>query len=136
MFFTILLVLTFISNWWILYCSQGDFEKAVSYHTRSIHLADSVESLNGMMAYFQHSLAQDYFELKKYNDAKKLNDFALIDFKKRWFDVKTISEMELLASQIDSASGNGIGALVHYKEYVIVNRETQGRRNKKSRTEG
>jgi signal transduction histidine kinase len=115
-----------------MYSSQGDFEKAASYHTRAIQLADSIGSMKGMWGYLQYSLAQDYIGLKKYDEAKKLNDIALVDFKKHWFDVKIISQMELLASQIDSARGDGPGALAHYKEYVSLTDKIRGDEIKKA----
>jgi signal transduction histidine kinase len=71
-------------------------------------------------------LSLDYYGRKNYSKAKELNDRALVGFKKHWFDVKATSDMELLASQIDSARGDGNGALAHYKEYVSLIEKLKG----------
>jgi two-component system, NtrC family, sensor kinase len=108
-----------------VYNKQGDFEKAISYHSRSVRIADS-SHIEGMKPVWLHLLAQDYFGLKNYSKAKELNDQALVGFKKLWFDVKMTGKMELLASQIDSAKGDGNGAYTHYKEYVALMERLRG----------
>src|SRR5579871_1253689 len=115
-----------------LYSDQGDFEKAVSYHTRSIQIIDSVESLKNFKGDLQYYLAKDYYGLKKYDKAKEINDMALVHFKRHWFHVKTISLMELLAFQIDSVRVDGVGALAHYKEYVSSTERMRGEEIKKA----
>jgi class 3 adenylate cyclase len=40
--------------------------------------------------------------------------------------LEPISKAELLASQVDSASGNGVEALEHYKEYVRLSNQLRG----------
>jgi len=104
---------------------QKNFEEAIRYHSRTVRISDSM-NWQGMKPVWQYFLALDYFGLKNYNKAKELNDPALIGFKKQWFDVKITSKMELLASQIDSARGDGSGALAHYKEYVSLNEKLKG----------
>ena len=73
-----------------------------------------------------YSLALDYYGLKNFSKAKELNDTALVGFKKHWFDIKMTSQMELLATQIDSARGDGIGAYAHYKEYISLTDKIKG----------
>jgi len=108
-----------------LYAKQKDFGKAISYHTRSVKIADSL-NIQGIKPEWLHYLALDYYGLKNYNKAKEINDQALAGFKRLWYDVKMTSEMELLASQIDSARGDGSSALAHYKEYVSLNEKLKG----------
>jgi signal transduction histidine kinase len=108
-----------------VYNRQGDFKTAINYHARSVKIADSL-NIQGMKPVWLHLLAFDYFGLKNYIKAKEINDKALAGFKKLWFDVKMTSEMELLASQIDSAKGDDNGALAHYKEYVSLNEKLKG----------
>ncbi len=115
-----------------LYNNQGDFEKALSYHTRSMQLAQSRGSLKGFEGYYWYYFALDYYGLKNYAKAKELNEKALVDFKKHWFDIKIPSQMELLATQIDSARGDGLGALAHYKEYVALMEKIKGEEIKKA----
>ena len=76
-------------------------------------------------------LAQDYYVFKKYDKAKELNDKALVGFKKVWFDIKMPSQMELLATQIDSARGDGFGAFAHHKAYVSLLEKIRGDEIKK-----
>ena len=104
---------------------QKHFEEAIRYHSRTVRIADSL-NWQGMKPVWQYFLALDYYGLKNYNKAKEINDPALIGFKKQWFDVKMTSKMELLASQIDSARGDGSGAYAHYKEYVSLNEKLKG----------
>jgi signal transduction histidine kinase len=108
-----------------LYAKQRDFNNAISYHTRSVKISDSL-NMQGIKPFWLYSLALDYYGLKNFSKAKELNDQALVGFKKHWFDIKTTSDMELLASQIDSARGDGTGALAHYKEYVSLNEKLKG----------
>ena len=104
---------------------QGDFEKAIIYHTRSVKIADSL-NWKGEKPMLLYLLALDHYGLKNYHKAKEINDQALVDFKRQWFDVRITSKMELLASQIDSARGDGLGAFAHYKEYVSLNEKLRG----------
>ena len=104
---------------------QGDFEKALWYHARSVRIADSL-NMQGTKPVWLHFLALDYYGLKNYDKAKEINDQALAGFKKIWFDIKMTSDMELLASQIDSARGDGLGAYAHYKEYASLSEKLKG----------
>jgi len=104
---------------------QGDFEKALWYHARSVRIADSL-NMQGTKPVWLHFLALDYYGLKNYTKAKEINDQALAGFKKIWFDIKMTSDMELLASQIDSARGDGMGAYAHYKEYASLSEKLKG----------
>ena len=114
-----------LNNIGSVYAKQRDFNSAISYHARSVKIADSL-NMQSMKPVWLHSLALDYYGLKNYSKAKELNDEALVGFKKLWFDVKTTSDMELLASQIDSARGDGTGALNHYKQYVSLIEKIKG----------
>ena len=108
-----------------LYVKLKDFNNALSYHARSVKIADSL-NMQSTKPVWLYSLALDYYGLKNYIKAKEINDQALVGFKKHWFDIKTTSDMELLASQIDSARGDGSGALAHYKEYVSLIEKLKG----------
>ncbi len=109
----------------LLYNKKGDFEKAIRYHARTVSIADSLKWDN-LKPELLHFLAKDYYGLKNYSKAKEINDTALVNFKKYWFDIKITSQMELLATQIDSARGDGMGAYVHYKVYVSLMEKIKG----------
>ena len=108
-----------------VYNKQGNFPRAIIYHTRSVRIADSLK-IQGERPVWLYLLALDYYGSKNYSKAKELNDQALTGFKKLWFDVKMTSDMELLASQIDSARGDGNGAYIHYKEYASLSQKLKG----------
>ena len=103
-----------------VYNKKGDFDKAIVYHSRIVGIADSLNWLVRQKPEWLYSLAVDYYGLKNFSKAKVLNDTALVGFRKYWFDIKITSQMELLATQIDSASGDGIGDYTHYKEYILL----------------
>jgi len=106
--------------------NQNNFEKALDYHTRCINLIDSIGDPNQIRSYILYLLAKDYYGLKNYIKAKELNDNAIVDFKRDWFDVDGRIEIEFLAMQIDSARGDGFGALGHYKEYINLKDKMKG----------
>jgi len=106
--------------------NQNNFKKALDYHTRSINLIDSIGDPNQIRSYILYLLAKDYYGLKNYIKAKELNDNAIVDFKRDWFDVEGRIEIEFLAMKIDSARGDGFGALSHYKEYINLKDKMKG----------
>ncbi len=108
----------------IVYNRQGDFVKAIECHLKSLKIAEELNSENGI-AWSHHLLAQDYFGQKNYKSAKEYSSRAIAVLKKQ-IDIKQISEAELLASKIDSASGNGTDAYEHYKQYVLLSNKLKG----------
>lgn len=107
-----------------VYYKQGNFEKAIECHSKALKIAEDLKSENEI-AWSHHLLAQDYFGQKNYKAAKEYSGRAIAVLKKQ-MDIKQISEAELLASQIDSASGNGTGAYEHYKQYVLLSNKLKG----------
>jgi class 3 adenylate cyclase len=107
-----------------VYNKQGDLVKAIECHLKSLKIAEELKSESGI-AWCHHLLAQDYFSQKNFRLAKEYSSRAVAVLKKQ-IDIKQISEAELLASQIDSASGNGTGAYEHYKKYVLLSNKLKG----------
>lgn len=110
----------------IVYNKMGHFEKALEYHKHTYRILNSIDSWKRTIPYLDYILAQDYYGLKQYDEAKKLNEKAIIDFKRFWFEIGELSNMELLATQIDSARGDGLGAFAHYKEYMSLKEKIRG----------
>ncbi len=120
-----------LSNKGVLYNKKGDYKRASEYNTRAIQIMDSLNDPYQSKSYLVHLLANDYYGMKDYARAKELNDKALVDFKRDWFDISGRVEMELLAMQIDSARGDGFGALAHYKEHMLQKDKLKGDEIKK-----
>jgi class 3 adenylate cyclase len=104
-----------------IYLKQGDIEKAIEYHSKALKVAEEMTeyteyNVAGVLEY----LAKDYFELKNYKKAKEYKDRYEVIMKKYIYQDKRKLEMELLASQIDSITGNGNGAYQHYQKYIKV----------------
>jgi tetratricopeptide (TPR) repeat protein len=91
-----------------VYNKQGDFERALSYNTHAIHILDSINDPFQFKSYLLYCQAKDYYGLKNYAKAKEINDKSKDDFKRDWFDLDGRIEIE-----IDSALGDGFGALAH-----------------------
>ena len=113
------------------YYNLGNFSKALEYHNRAVQITDSLGDPYKANSWFIHLLAKDYYATKSFTRAKELNSKALVDFKRDWFDVSGRLEMELLAMQIDSAIGNGYGALSHYREYASLKAKNENDEVKK-----
>ena len=101
-----------------IYNLQGNSTKALEYHLRALKKSEEIKSRDNI-ASSHYYLAVVYHNQKNYKSAKQYCDLALPVMKKQ-FDVKDISDGELLASRIDSATGNGSGAYEHYKQYVLL----------------
>ena len=107
-----------------VYNNKGILEKAIEYHSRSVMFADTLQWKSGK-AISEYLIAKDYYVKREYKTANKYNDEALA-FLTTQVDIKPISESELLASRIDSATGDGSGAYMHYKNYVASINKLQG----------
>ena len=107
-----------------VYYMQGDFVKAIECHLKSLKIAEELPAENEI-ARCRHLLAKDYFGKKNYRTAKEYSHRAIAVLEKQ-IDIKQRSEAELLASQIDSASGNGTDAYEHYKQYVLLSNKLKG----------
>ncbi|MBL0137071.1 MAG: tetratricopeptide repeat protein [Bacteroidetes bacterium] len=107
-----------------VYYMQGDFVKAIECHLKSLKIAEELPAENEI-ARCHHLLAKDYFGKKNYRTAKEYSHRAIAVLEKQ-IDIKQRSEAELLASQIDSASGNGTDAYEHYKQYVLLSNKLKG----------
>lgn len=107
-----------------VYYMQGDFVKAIECHLKSLKITEELPAENEI-ARCHHLLAKDYFGKKNYRTAKEYSHRAIAVLEKQ-IDIKQRSEAELLASQIDSASGNGTDAYEHYKQYVLLSNKLKG----------
>ena len=107
-----------------VYNKQGHLAKAIDYHLKALKIAQELNAESDI-GWFYHLLARDYSGQKNYKSAKEYSSDALVILKKQ-FDVKSISEAELLASEIDSARGDGIGAYEHYKQYISLSNKLKG----------
>ncbi|MEP7170613.1 MAG: tetratricopeptide repeat protein, partial [Bacteroidota bacterium] len=107
-----------LDNIGMLYTTQGDIDKALSYHFKALKIAkEELKSENGI-AWSYLRLVRAYQKQKNYKMAKDYSERSLK--MKNQFDIGTIGEAELITSQIDSANGNGNGAYEHYKQYIIL----------------
>ena len=105
---------------------QNHYEIASNYHTRCVRFLDSIGDPYQTKSYMLYLLARDYFGLKNFARAKELSDIANVEFKRDWFDVEGRADIELLSFRIDSARGDGFGALSHYKEYASLKERLSG----------
>lgn len=101
-----------------IYNLQGNSTKALEFHQRALKKSEEIRS-QYYIASSHYYMAVAYQSQKNYKLAKQHCDLALPVMKKQ-FDVKDIGDGELLASRIDSATGNGNGAFEHYKQYVLL----------------
>jgi class 3 adenylate cyclase len=106
------------------YQEKGEFAKAADHHLQEarIHKEFKYEP-NIALAYL--GVARAFLHQGKHTAAKKYSHEALQLLKKQYV-LEPISKAELLASQVDSASGNGGEALAHYKEYVRLSNQLRG----------
>jgi adenylate cyclase len=107
-----------------VYYKQGDLSKAIDFHLNALKIAQELNAESDIGWSYQ-LLARDYSGQNNYKAAKEYSDRALFILKKQ-FDVKSISEAELLASEIDSARGDGTGAYKHYKQYILLSNKLKG----------
>ena len=101
-----------------VYNEMGDFTKAIEYHSKAIKIAERLKSEEDLGRSYTF-LARVYFKQKKYKSAHEYSVLGLSISKKN-ANINPVKEAELLASQIDSASGDGMGAYSHYKEYISL----------------
>ncbi len=97
-----------------LYLKKGNNAKALDYQLQSLKLA---EELNNSLGWSFENIAGIYFQMKDYKRAKEYCNKSLVIIRKE-VSIRTLSELELLATKIDSASGDGLGAFEHYKTYI------------------
>ncbi len=106
------------------YREQGNMEQSLEYHFMALRVAEELKSEDGIASSYLH-LARTYDAQKNHKTAKQYSDSSLTLYKKR-IDISSTSDAELLASEIDSAMGNGTGAYQHYKQYVLLMNKLKG----------
>ncbi len=106
------------------YREQGNMEQSLEYHYKALRVAEELKTEDGMASSYMH-LARTYDAQKNYKTAKTYSDSSLTLYKKQ-IDISSTSDAELLASEIDSALGNGTGAYQHYKQYVLLMNKLKG----------
>lgn len=108
------------------YQEKGDFAKAADYHLQEarIYKDPKFEYEPGLASAYL-GVARAFLHQGKQTAAKQYSHEALQLLKKQYV-LEPISKAELLASQVDSASGNGGEALAHYKEYVRLSNLLRG----------
>ncbi len=101
-----------------VYFKDGNFEKAIDFHIRALKVAEEMKSETDIASSCLN-LAKAYHQ--KGNDvvAKKYSDRSIAILKSQ-NDLLNYADAELLASRIDSASGNGMSAFSHYKNYNVL----------------
>ena len=102
----------------IAYAKQGDIIKAINYHIKAIKVAEehNVEYLIGEN--FQE-LGYIYLHQRDLKKAKDYSENFLVLAKREGYSI-LLQRAEYLATKVDSACGNGIGAFEHYKQYIII----------------
>ncbi|HEX7413888.1 MAG TPA: SpoIIE family protein phosphatase [Bacteroidia bacterium] len=114
----------FLESIGYVYNKLSDYDKAIDYTLRSLKIAEEMKD-KGMIAWAYVNLAEIYKNQRNYQKAKNYSEKALVLFKKQ-LDVSNVRKLELLTSQIDSASGNGNDAYKHYKQYIILRDKLKG----------
>jgi class 3 adenylate cyclase len=107
------------------YQEKGDFAKAADYHLQEARILKELKDEPALASSAYLGVARAFLQQGKHTAAKKYSHEALQLLKKQ-FALEPISKAELLASQVDSASGNGGEALAHYKEYVRLSNQLRG----------
>jgi len=125
-----------INNIGNIYLLRGDTVKAIEFHSRSLEMAEKFKAQNGNMDNYNiaeacEALAQIYLKRKNFRKAREYSDRNLA-MKKRWIRTKDWMDAELLASQIDSATGNGNGAYGHLKQYMFLTDKLNGEEIRKA----
>lgn len=99
-----------------VYLQKGNISKALDYQLQSLKLA---EELNNSLGWSYGNIAKTYFQMKDYKRAKEYCDKSFKIIRKE-VSIRALSELELLATKIDSAKGDGFGAFEHYKAYITL----------------
>jgi len=107
-----------------VYFKQGNFDKAIDFHLQALQVAEGMKSETDIASSCLN-LSKAYHQ--KGNDAvaKKYSDRSLAILKNQ-NDLLTYADAELLAARIDSASGNGMSAYSHYKNYTALSEKLKG----------
>lgn len=106
------------------YQVKGDFAKAADYHLQEARMLKELKE-DYALAWAYMGMARAFLHQGKQTAAKQYSHEALQVFQKQ-FVLDPISKAQLLASQVDSASGNGGEALAHYKEFVRLTNQLRG----------
>ncbi|MES2681409.1 MAG: tetratricopeptide repeat protein [Bacteroidota bacterium] len=105
-----------LGNIGISHAHLGNTEKALDYQFQSLKLALAIN--NGVVWAYEH-LARTFLKRKDYRSARDYFNRAMA-LRKNESSIQDLRESELLASRIDSASGNSAGAFEHYKTYISL----------------
>lgn len=108
---------TILGNTGVIYYKQLDLSTALDYFYKALKIQEEIKNESGI-ASSTGLLARTYMKQKNYQKAKK-NSYRSLSIWKKFLFSANIRDAELLASQIDSASGNNAGAYEHYKQYII-----------------
>lgn len=107
-----------LGNIGIVYRNKGLFEKALEYHYKALEVAEKINVIKGQKDWSWKHLATDYLMLKNYKKAKLYSDKYLNATLNQTGTFFYKRDAELLAAQIDSASGNFKDAYSHYMQSV------------------
>lgn len=113
-----------LSGFGDVYQDMGKFARAADYHLQASKIV-AESKIESAIAVAYLGVARARLHQGKYTLAKQYSHQALQLLQKQ-YALEPISKAELLASQVDSASGNGTEALKHYKEYVRLSNQLRG----------
>ncbi len=118
-----------LNNIGIIYLELGQIEEALYNHQKALNLAKKINDKDEIV-WTYYNLGGVYYAQKKYVLAFNYCDSSLRLSKEIGFP-EDIRNAEYLFSKIDSARGNLLGALQHYKQYVFY---TDSLSNEESRS--
>ncbi|QMU27103.1 adenylate/guanylate cyclase domain-containing protein [Adhaeribacter radiodurans] len=107
-----------------VYQAKRDFAKATDYYLQAAKIVAELKDEYGLASAYW-GVARARLQQKNHASAKQYSHQALQLLRKQ-YALEPISQAERLASQVDSASGNGLEALQHYQEYVRLTNQLRG----------
>jgi tetratricopeptide (TPR) repeat protein len=117
-----------LNNIGATYQQKQQLNEALNYYNQSLKIQQEINDKEGISVSF-NCLGYIYFKQKNNALALTYATKSLVLAKEIGY-VQRICNAENLLSKIDSAKGNGMGALMHYKQYItyrdsIVNTENR-----------
>jgi len=97
--------------------SDSLYGLSLDYNNKALKINEELKDEN-RIAWSYSCLANTYLKQKNFKKAKDYSDRSIALIKK--YITGNTRDAELLASQIDSANGNGNDAYEHYKQYIIL----------------
>ncbi len=120
-----------LGNIGISYAQLGNTDKALDYQFQSLKLALAI---NNGVSWAYENIARTFLKRKDYRSARDYFNRAMA-LRKNESSIRDLRESELLASQIDSASGNSSGAFEHYKRYISLSNKLKSEEVRKMATQ-